>query len=222
MIQSKEREALFFKSIEIDTYKNDLQTFYLPVCLNEMSEKSPKSRNSILRYIQIGGINEFRSCSTSILKNFNYKIGSLCFHGFINPNFKKVYQTENYKAELSDIILSSQQLQDKIYTQFDVGVLGYIATDANFREIALASGQFAEFIRAFKPIISIGDHSLTDFVNTHKLGIGIRTIDDFQDSLQQMDQNYDQFVTNVFEFSKSFGLKDFSSRLADKIVVDVA
>jgi hypothetical protein len=219
IIQTPERAEAFFKSINYNKSKPNI--FYLPVCLNrnvyinEVLNKEIKFEN--LKYIQIGGINEYRSNSISILMNFNFKNDKLIFHGYINESVKWIINKNRYNLSVSEKILSTEELTQKIINDSDVGILSYSNKDDNFNLLALASGQFAEFMRCNKPVIVIGDTTLTHYVNKLNLGIGIFDMTELPKAQNKMLSEYNLFLQNIKLFNQKYNLLDYTNSLIEKI-----
>lgn len=214
--QSKEREETFYKSIGLNNPQ--VEVFYLPVCLNKINSTNlaKVAIREKLTFIQIGGINEFRSNSISIMKSFDYNYHYIT-HGFIDNDFKRELQSGNFDVEVSNKILTTFELYNKIFNETDAGIISYVANNLNFKNIALASGQFAEFMRTLKPVIVIGNNTLTSYVNEKKLGRGIFSVHEIKMAQLDIDQNYDYYVKNITEFNSSHELKKLCSLLMKKM-----
>jgi hypothetical protein len=200
--------------------KDHLSVFYLPVCLNKMegliiSKTIKKDKPNVL---QIGGINEFRSNSVTLLKNFDASKANLLVHGFISDEFISALKISNFQPIVSDKVLSVVELPLYINENCDIGLVSYNSSDENFYNIACSSGQFAEFVRLYKPIISYGDNTLTDFITSKNLGIGIKNISELNIAIENIVKNYQFYVDNIIVFLNSeFDLNIYADNFCEMI-----
>jgi hypothetical protein len=122
--------------------------------------------------------------------------------------------TARHTPELSTSLCSPENTF-QIIENCDIGFVGYRNLDDNFFHIDMASGQAVEFFRLGKPIITLGQNTLCDFVRINHSGIHINHISEMNAAIQCIMNDYATYSHN----SRSCFEKYFDSQLyIDKLL----
>lgn len=99
----------------------------------------------------------------------------------------------------------------KCLSSADVALMFYEPIDTNFIEVLFSSNKLAEYLKAGLPVITYDFPELKKFINEHRIGKTISTIDELPKALLQIVQEYDSYKKNVidcylkvFRFEKYF------------------
>jgi hypothetical protein len=141
----------------------------------------------------------------------------LCFHGYIHESIKWLVEKRNLQVNLSESFISTKNLSLKIYNEFHVGLISYVAKDSNFKCLSFASGQFAECMRCYVPVIIIGNDTLCEYVKSNSLGIWIENFEDLPKVQEEIRLNYNFYLQNIQEFNKHYNLEKYTKEIFDLI-----
>ncbi len=174
-----------------------LDVFYLPVSGHPIVNKQTNQMSIIPKILQIGGINQFRSYSYDLVKQYqNSSIKyELYLHGFLDTHFKKNILSLNEIPFCSTLELNPNEVY-KIVKKCDIGFIGYKADNLNFYYISSASGQLVEFLKLGKPIIVFGNTDLIDLVKKYNIGVAIESLEDLDMAILYIKQNYEKLSIN--------------------------
>jgi hypothetical protein len=207
IIQSRERLALFLETHGID---NDLIPFYLPVSLRKLARIDSVEISRIPILMQVGGINTDRSNSDKIIDWYQESQKfELILHGYFSPEIIQKLNSCKKVPLASSIPVESDRVSS-IISKSDIGFVSYVATDANFRNIAYASGQVVEFLRCGKPLIVHGDTNLNQWVLEKGVGYSVENFTDLECTIDKMISEYPQLQAKALEvFSEELAINRY-------------
>ncbi len=216
IIQDYKRYQLFLKTLFISNH-SDLKVFYLPVSLQRISNYQNKDIEKIKQPIllQIGGINQFRSNSLDLIKNYqkDSNIYKLMLHGFFEKSIKSYLENIQILPIISKEILSGINV-DKIVKKCDIGIICYNIQNENFYLTSHASGQLVEFLRCSKPVIIFGHTNLKKYVKENFVGISIESLEELDNAILTIQKDYTLFSYNAQElFKKTYDLDIYIPKL---------
>lgn len=218
IIQDQSRESLLRDVLNI---KEDvLNIFYLPISLKKVEPFLLSESMKFPVLIQLGPGNI--KCSDKLLDHFQKSNNRyrLIFHGHINNWLKKLLVNKKYCPIISDFSVNGDSLSN-IVNYCDIGFVGYETYseyDKNGYLISHASGQLVEFLRIKKPIISMGNTNMKDLVNHYKIGVHIETIEELNNAIDIIRDNYNLFSNNCYKlYLESFCSEKNYSKLANWI-----
>jgi hypothetical protein len=202
LIQDENRKYILENALRTNITSE--QIFYMPVFLEDISEKRMHAIKSIFPILmQCGGCGAYRYTDKLIeqyQKDTNY---SLYLHGFIFFEIKKQLNKMTKKPILSEKRVSSENIYTVI-EKCDIGFVGYTDEDLNFKYISKASGQAVEFLKMAKPIISIGNNDLGKFLEENSAGIEIRSFDMLSRAITNIVLKYEDYSRNALKCFKKY------------------
>jgi hypothetical protein len=213
LIQDENRKNILENALRTNITSD--QIFYMPVFLEDISEKRIHKIKSILPILmQCGGCGAYRFTDKLIEQYQNDINYYLYLHGFIFPELIKQIKKIVKKPFLSKERVSSENVYT-IIDKCDIGFVGYTDKDLNFKYISKASGQTIEFLKMAKPVISIGDNDLGKFLEENSAGIEIKSFDMLSSAVNNIVSEYEKYSKNAFKcFQKYFD----SSLYVDKLL----
>lgn len=199
IIQSRERLSLLLNSMNLPEDLT-IDVFYMPTFLNR-SKVIGRALSSAIkpRLLQCGGMGRYRF-SDDLLEHYqeNSEHYRLCFHGFIHKEIGSRLETCAAQPFVSTRILPPDDI-DQMVDFCDIGFVGYRQVDSNFKLLAKASGQLAEFLRVGMPLIVIGENDLGLYVEENGIGVGLKDISELNAALARIVGDYDRFSLNCFK-----------------------
>lgn len=173
IIQDEERLALFAGTYPAAPVPAELDVFLLPVSLLPVAIAERDRPATPPVAMQIGGINATRSRSDELLTAYQESHGDyrLAFHGFVAPEMAAAIAQAPLKPLLSGPVDAADV--HLAIDGCDVGIIAYGPVNANFFHVARASGQMAEFMRAARPVVVLGESTLGRAVEEEGVGVTI-------------------------------------------------
>ncbi len=213
IIQDEQRKKLLEESVGA-SFSN---TIYLPVSLNDSefcrkaSENRPKRKSfSIVNIVQSGLIIKDR-WSDQLVDVYQswptwYK---LSLRGFIGVDIKNKLLDVERKPNVSESIYDTTHLP-QILNNYDIGFVGYAEKDSNHKYIENASAQMVEFLKLGIPVIGCGSSLFNDFVTRQNIGVSIRSIEEMENAIKKIIDNYSLFSRNARRLYESrYNLNSF-------------
>lgn len=206
IIQDEQRKRLLEESVGA-VFTN---TIYLPVSLNdsEFCRKAAENRQkknslSTVSIVQSGWIGKGRWSDKLIDAYQNWPISyELTLRGFIQADINDSLLRAKRKPEVSGSICDTDLLP-QILNNCDIGFVGYSENDSNHRYIENASSQMVEFLRLGIPVIGCGSSSFNDFVTRQNIGIGISSIEEMEEAINKIVEDYSFFSSNARKLYES-------------------
>lgn len=197
IIQDRDRLALFCQTYLADPAPPWLDSFLLPVSLRALPPKAlqPPAAPPVL--MQIGGISAWRSFSDLLLAHYQRNAGAyrLAFHGYLDSEMQTLIGAAAARPRVSAGPVDANELHH-IVEGCDLGFVAYNAPNLNFYCVARASGQLAEFLRAGKPVISLGPSSLGELLERDRLGRNIADIEELPKAIADILADYPRYSAN--------------------------
>ena len=204
IIQDSDRLNLLANSLNVESAQ--LNAYFMPIFLNSVDTCPTQSAPSVKPILlQCGGLSSER-LSDKLLQHYqnNCACYTLFFHGFITKEILSSINKSNVLPIISNFIVAGDKVP-QIINKCDIGFIGYSQTDLNFYYISRASGQLVEFLRMGKPVIVMSHTNLNDFVELHKIGIGIKDIDQLNEAIGIIKSNYEFYSQNCLDcFRKNY------------------
>ncbi len=172
--------------------------------ISKVKEKIIFIKDDSLVIMQLGGFEQRGSYELidEIKKDIQLK---LIIKGSFDP---KLAQYVNDDLRLKDRVqfagFDSLPEMRKCLAQADIGYLSYKVMDFNHFFITNASGQLVEFIRFGIPIISNLPQTLNNFVNERQIGIGLSDMEDFNQAVLTIKNNYSLYSYNCRRLYEDF------------------
>jgi glycosyltransferase involved in cell wall biosynthesis len=217
MIQDQDRARSFGRSLGIDP--GSFYTFYLPVCMPPLRREPLEGPNvwpGVPYVMQIGNFNRWRSCTDFLLEQFKASKGSfeLSLHGCIDDDIALIIETLNRKPKISEAWVPHDRIPE-VVAGCSVGFLGNKLSHEQFFLLKNASGQLVEFLRCGKPVISMGDNNLGEFVEREGVGLQVRNAIEFRLALEAIHRDYGRFSRSSLQlFKKRFNLYNYTEALS--------
>lgn len=196
IIQDDPRQQLFLETYLGASAVPEFRTFFLPVSLREVAKgEAASAPANPPRLMQIGGINAWRSRSDALLDHYQQHAGGyrLCFHGFLDPTMMARLAAAPVQPDVSARPIPPDEVH-RVVERCDIGFVAYNAANLNFFHVARASGQLAEFLRCGKPVITLGQSSLGQLLETERLGRHIADINALQPAIDSILADYSGYA----------------------------
>lgn len=217
IIQSEERLGLLEKTLNFKADKKHV--CYLPVFIDAVSvepaEMSIKKRKPVL--LQLTSFDGCRYTNELLEQYQQDDFYTLMLHGLFVQEVEK--DREKYKKFP---LISSELVEPlKVYEvvkKIDMGFIGVNIKEDNCKYLYYTSGQVLEFLRLGKPVIAMGPNNLGSVLEEHKAGKEIFSMEELQNAIRQISDNYDEYSQNALAlFKKDFDSKKIMKRLLEFI-----
>lgn len=212
IIQDIDRLKLFCESYHLNM--SSLNVFYLPVSSRSIVREEFKRTLLVPKVLQIGGINQYRSCSHDLVLQYqkSSKKYELYLHGFFDKHSILFIKKQDQIPFCSTLELNASDVF-KIVDKCDIGFIGYRSENLNFYYIAHASGQLVEFLKLGKPIIAYGATNMLDLVDKYKLGYSLQNINNLDYAIEYIALNYTELSSNCTKlFNDVYNFDNYSKK----------
>ncbi len=186
------------------------KVIYLPVSLNDSdfcrkAAEDRQKRNSfpVVNIIQNGWIIIDRLSDKLVDAYQNWpSFYKLHLHGFLDGTMESKIRNAQRMPHISTFLYSNESLP-QILNDYDIGFVGYAERSSNDRHMENTSSQVVSYSRLGIPVIGCGSSLFNDFVNKQKIGIGISSIEEMEDAIKKIIENYPLFASNARKLYES-------------------